>query len=142
MRRFMVAGSAAVAIAAVGAGVAAGSASVPTITVHMKGSLEVPKGAPNGTGTFNYQDKVSQGKLCYTLTYSNIDKTFASHIHKGKAGVAGNVVIPLSATSPIAKNGCVKASKTLLTAIQKHPSNYYVNVHTTKYPGGAIRGQL
>jgi hypothetical protein len=144
MRRLMVGGSLVAAVATIGSAAAlASSASVPTITVHMKGSLEVmPTGAPKGTGTFKYQDVVSQGLLCYSMTYSHIDTTIASHIHKAKAGVAGNVVIPLSATSPISKSGCVKASKSLLTAIEKHPSQYYVNVHTKKYPGGAIRGQL
>jgi hypothetical protein len=33
-------------------------------------------------------------------------------------------------------------SKSLLAAIKKKPSAYYVNVHTKKYMGGAIRGQL
>jgi hypothetical protein len=144
MRRLMVGGSLVAAVATIGSAAAlASSPSVPTITVHMKGSLEVmPTGAPHGTGTFKYQDVVSQGLLCYSVTWAHIDTTVAAHIHKAKAGHAGNVVIPLSATSPIAKSGCVKAATSLLAAIEHHPSEYYVNVHTHKYPGGAIRGQL
>ena len=36
----------------------------------------------------------------------------------------------------------MKAAKSLITAIAKSPSAYYVNIHTIKYPAGAIRGQL
>jgi hypothetical protein len=36
----------------------------------------------------------------------------------------------------------VKASKSLISAIEKKPGAYYVNIHTAKYPAGAIRGQL
>ncbi len=38
--------------------------------------------------------------------------------------------------------GCTKAAKSLIGAIESHPNNYYVNVHTAKYRAGAIRGQL
>jgi hypothetical protein len=36
----------------------------------------------------------------------------------------------------------VNASKTVVAAILKTPGAYYVNIHTKKYPDGAIRGQL
>jgi CHRD domain len=36
-----------------------------------------------------------------------------------------------------------KEHKSLLAlAAFAHPENYYVNYHTTAFPGGAIRGQL
>ncbi len=38
--------------------------------------------------------------------------------------------------------GCVSASADVIAAIRANPSNYYVNVHTTDFPDGAIRGQL
>jgi CHRD domain len=36
----------------------------------------------------------------------------------------------------------VKASKTVIAAIEESPSGYYVNIHTSDFPAGAIRGQL
>jgi hypothetical protein len=30
----------------------------------------------------------------------------------------------------------------LITAIEKKPASYYVNIHTKKYAAGAIRAQL
>lgn len=120
----------------------ASAATAQTYTVHLKGSAETPKGSPTGTGTFKFQLLTSTGQLCYSLKWSGIGSAAAAHVHKGKAGVAGNIVIVLSGTPPVAHSGCVKASKTLLKAIKKSPKAYYVNVHTAKYPGGAIRAQL
>lgn len=116
--------------------------SVKTYTVHMTGGQEVPKGSPSGTGEFRYQLVTKTGLLCYNLTWSGIDTPYASHVHRGAKGKAGPIVIPLSTSAPVKKSGCVTVKRSLLAAIAKNPSAYYVNVHTKKYPGGALRGQL
>jgi hypothetical protein len=127
----------------IAAGSAVGASSAPKkFTVHLKGSLEVPKGSPTGTGVLHYQLVTKTGLFCYDLKWSKIGSPVAAHVHKGAKGTAGPVVIPLSLGPPVAHSGCVKVKKSLLSAIKKKPSAYYVNVHTKKYPGGAIRGQL
>lgn len=127
---------------AVGSAAAASGGTAKTITVHMTGGQEVPKGSPVGSGVFKFQLLPSRGMLCFSLTWSKIDTPTASHIHKAPAGKAGNIVIVLYGTPPVGHSGCRHASKSVLTAIGKHPKDYYVNVHTAKYPGGAIRAQL
>jgi hypothetical protein len=131
----------AVLIAVESAAAASGTAG-PTYTVHMTGSQETPKGSPKGTGTFKYQLNTKTSMLCYSLTWSGIGTPNAAHVHKGAKGVEGPVIIPLSTSTPVAHSGCVKVKKSLLLAIKNKPGGYYVNVHTTAYPGGAIRGQL
>jgi CHRD domain-containing protein len=111
-----------------------------TFTVTMSGKGESPKGDSNGRGTAKIKIEASKGELCYRLTWSNIGTPVAAHIHKGKKGTAGPVVIPLFAKAK--HTGCVKASKSLLSKIVKSPASYYVNVHTQQFPGGAIRAQL
>jgi hypothetical protein len=127
---------------AVGSAVAASAAAVPTVTVQLSSSQEKPKGPNGGKGTFRYQLVTSSGLLCYSLKWSGIGTPFAAHVHKGAKGVEGPVIIPLSIKAPVKQSGCVKVAKSLLLAIKKKPGDYYVNVHTKKFQGGAIRGQL
>jgi hypothetical protein len=131
-----------VGVLAAGSAVAASGAAVPAHTVPMTGSQDVPKGSPNGKGTFQFQLQTNSGLFCYSLKWSGIGTPFAAHVHRGVKGVEGPIVIPLSTKAPVAHSGCVKVKKSLLLAIKKKPGDYYVNVHTKRYPGGAIRGQL
>ena len=81
------------------------------------------------------------GKVCWDFKLAKIDgKPTQAHIHKGKAGVAGNVVVPFGAS--FKRQGCTSAAKSLVRAILKSPGSYYANVHNAKHPAGAMRGQL
>jgi hypothetical protein len=122
--------------------------------VRMDGRQEVPgPGDRNGFGTFVYQ--VRGWQLCYVITAHKIRSATMAHIHKGKKGVAGPIVVALKAPAKGLARGCVKAVKhqnaknatmTLtrreLRGIVKWPHLYYANVHNKRYPAGAIRGQL
>jgi hypothetical protein len=129
-------------VLAAGSAAAANGAAVPTHTVSLAGSQDVPPASPSGKGTFQYQLETSKNMFCYSLTWSGIGTPFAAHVHRGLKGVEGPIVIPLSTKAPIAHSGCVAVKESLLLAISKTPGDYYVNVHTQKYPEGAIRGQL
>ena len=112
-----------------------------TYTVSMSGKQETPKGDPDGKGTAKIKVEASKGELCYRLTWSGIRTPNAAHIHNGKKGKAGPVVIPLFGGAA-KHSGCVKASKSLLGKIVRSPGSYYVNVHNATYPGGALRAPL
>ena len=121
---------------------AAVSAGTKSFTTTLLGSNEVPKGAPNGSGKAVVTLNSGTGKVCWTFSsLKGISKVNASHIHKAPKGKSGPVVVAFF-TGALKTKGCVKASKSLITAIEKSPSAYYVNIHTAKYPAGAIRGQL
>jgi hypothetical protein len=127
--------------AVAGAG-AATAATTTKISASLSGKKEVgAAGAPNAKGTFTGTIKGST--LCYVLTYSGLTKPLAAHIHKGPATQNGSIVVDLK---PKFSNGkaaaCVPIKSAIASAIRKSPSSYYTNVHTQKYAGGAMRGQL
>lgn len=110
----------------------------------MTGAAEVPgPGDTDGSGTVNIVLNQGQGEVCFALAVSNIAPATAAHIHEGAVGVAGGPVVTL-APPPTggSSNGCVTADKELIKTIRQNPENYYVNVHNTEFPDGAIRGQL
>jgi hypothetical protein len=116
----------------------------PTVVhAQMTGEKEVPgPGDPNGFGTATIALFPSSGKICYTLTAFRIAPANAAHIHKGPAGVAGDVVVALRPPTFGISGGCTSADPELVGDIGANPSEYYVNVHNVPYPSGAIRGQL
>jgi hypothetical protein len=104
-------------------------------------------GTGNQSGTSSFTVNPGQQEVCYDITVANLQgKVTLGHIHLGAAGMNGPVVVPFfSFAPPTTQNhfsGCVPAARATLRAILKNPSGYYVNVHTTVFPEGAVRGQL
>ena len=115
------------------------------LTATLTGAAEVPgPGDPNGSGTATLTLNSGQEQICFTITVEGITlPAIGAHIHEAPLGEPGDIVVPLT---PPDQDGvasaCVGASRDLIKDIRKHPSAYYVNVHTIDFPGGAIRGQL
>ena len=118
---------------------------------HLSGAEEVDPitgdlgaGDPNGSGLATLTVNPGQEEVCYGLSVEGITlPATGAHIHMGDAGENGPVVVPL--TPPDASgvsSGCTDVSRELALEIIRNPENYYVNVHTTDFPSGAIRGQL
>jgi hypothetical protein len=110
-------------------------------TTIMSGANEVPPADPDGTGTATITVNPGQLRICWEITTANLDPVVAAHIHSAHAGQNGPIVVPLTATNGTS-TGCADVTRSLADAIRKAPQGYYVNVHTTVFPGGAIRGQL
>lgn len=110
---------------------------------RMNGEAEVPTGDTNANGTASIRTRGSE--VCYDLRWSGVDAT-ASHIHKAAAGKAGPIVVNFfaqdTALAGDKKSGCAKADSEVVAAINAKPANYYVNVHSSEFPKGEIRGQL
>jgi hypothetical protein len=119
---------------------ASGGTALP---VALTGEVESPAGDPVATGTATFRLRAGQGQICYQLTATNLAAAVAAHIHRGDAGAAGPVVVPLKTPGADGKaSGCAPAARTIVASILKGPASFYANVHTAQFPGGAIRGQL
>ena len=148
-RRLVLAG---LALAAAGAasvpvatGLIGGSSANQPLFAELLGSSERPtKGDRNGRGSATVIIPTSR-KICTAILVDGIRTPNAAHIHRGGRNVAGPVTIALkhprsgrAGTSV----GCTTGPSSTLLDIARNPSRYYINVHTTDFPAGAIRGQL
>lgn len=123
----------------------------PLVT-HMSGANEVPPADPDGFGTaaVTFDLTAPTPNVCWDLSYGNLTGTpVAAHIHGPAApGSSALPVIgftPFTTLTPTGASACRDLTPTEATAaadIVAHPDQYYVNVHTTDFPNGAIRGQL
>jgi CHRD domain len=86
------------------------------------------------------------GEIRFTVVILNPEReTFvAGHIHEAPFGVNGDVVVPLFSGMNNAfvfvQHGEVFDDDA--ARVCADPAGFYVNYHTSRFPGGAVRGQL
>lgn len=115
----------------------------PALRASLTGSQEVPgPGDPDGSGSAEITVVDATDNVCFDLEVRNIGAATAAHIHRGEAGVSGPPVVTLEAPSDGSSDGCISAPGGLADEIYANPAGFYVNVHNSEYPAGAIRGQL
>ena len=160
------AGLAAVAVAATA--VAGGS---PNFRGTLTGFQEVPAVSTSGHGGFTARVTHGGEAIEYRLSYDDLEGAVAqSHIHFGQRSVSGGVAawlcsnlaspptpegIPPCPAPPATVTGRIEADDVVGPAGQgiapgelselleaMHAGVTYANVHSDKFPGGEIRGQL
>ncbi|MCP9756287.1 CHRD domain-containing protein [Lacihabitans sp. CCS-44] len=112
------------------------SAKVPAGEIRGQIPVAASKGAGTIEGSFNPNTKI----LTVKINYSDITPT-AWHIHKGGVNDNGPVVFDIGT----AFNSGFTYTSAALSAEQEtdlKAGNMYVNIHTTRAPGGEIRGQI
>ena len=132
------------ALALVGVALAASTTTYSyRATLGPKNEVPAPNAPAKAAGVFTatVTDKQGKASIHWTLTFRRLSgKAVAAHIHKGAAGVAGAVVVPLCGPCKTGQNGRMAIDHDLAEALEK--GGYYVNVHTAKNAGGEIRGQV
>jgi hypothetical protein len=131
------------ALAVAGCGQMRPSQKIEIFEASLSGSQEVPANSSTATGAAEVQVNQNTGRITWKVTYNGISSgATAGHIH-GPAAVGQNagVVIPFGnnvTAQPIAGEAAVTAAQYADLAA----GLYYVNIHSTQFPGGEIRGQL
>jgi hypothetical protein len=119
-----------------------------TYVLTMDGAQEVPgPGDPDGTasGTITLDD--SDGSISWSITYADITAPTAMHIHgpAGSAGSAAGVFVGLGVATSGGAGTLISSTTTTpanVSSIFANPTDFYVNIHTGDFTGGAVRGQL
>ena len=137
----------------------AANASLVTYSFNLDGSHETPPNASSAAGSAQLTFDDVADTLTFALAGFNLlGVPMAAHIHFAPAGVKGPPVYnlgthadsggPLVIGSFVIPNSFGMAGEdksidaALIALINATPSNFYVNLHTTVFPGGIIRGQL
>ena len=111
-----------------------------TYTAAMSAAEETPPGPDGGTGAATITIDMASKSLCYDISWSKeVGTPSGGHIHKGPKGVSGPIVVAFDASQP---KGCLQVDGATLGQIESDPGGHYVNLHTNRYPTGAVRGQL
>jgi len=109
------------------------------------GSNEVAGGDVDGFGSAMIAIDHLTNTVNYQISFANLSTVTAAHIHAGAAGVNGPVKVLFGVPAGSAGAGAfsgsvVDADAEFITALTG--GNFYVNVHSSEFPGGALRGQL
>ena len=122
-------------------------------TAKLSGQNEVPPNTSGATGEASF--KSSNKDLTFSINATGITNATAGHIHQGKPGQNGPVLVTLfnntSPTNTVEEKGVITASmlegplkgktiSNLITAMEK--GDTYANIHTTQHPKGEIRGDI
>jgi hypothetical protein len=135
-------------------------ATTEAFVATLAGDKEVPPVDTNATGSVGFSQP-HLSNMSFGIQVNDIEKVTAAHIHQGKEGQNGPVIVTLFKADNDTGTGLVNgqlvggsiindmlegalAGKAvevdLIKAIQDGEA--YVNVHTTDNPDGAIRGQI
>jgi hypothetical protein len=138
-------------------GLYAGGCNDPTkgqtiFQAQLSGANEVPAHASSGSGAAGFT--LDGNMVHFSVEVEGLGNIIACHIHVAPAGVSGPVRVPLckppnpgGVVNGVLVQGTFTAADVvaisfddLLNAMRN--GNAYVNVHTTVYPAGEIRGQV
>ncbi len=118
---------------------------ITKLTVTANGANERPNlGSKTGTSAGSFIINTVKNTFCYSnVRTKGLKNVIGAHVHLGASGIDGSIFVWID-INKINKPGlaCVKVDHLVLLDIAKYPSDYYFNVHTKTFPGGAVRGQL
>jgi Ca2+-binding RTX toxin-like protein len=110
----------------------------------LKGANEVPPNASTATGSVTVTLNATEDKAAVALTYSGLgSNSTAAHIHQAPAGASGPVLLALPITPGVTAGSLSQTfDVTPVLVAAMRAGNAYVNIHSTGFGSGEIRGQL
>lgn len=100
----------------------------------------------DGTGEAILIVNPSADRVCVLARWRDVEGTvFAAHIHVAAEGVPGPIIVPLFMGTTLSGDDQTRACVDGLgftDDINANPAGYYLNIHSTTFPAGALRDQL
>ncbi|MBI3430232.1 MAG: CHRD domain-containing protein [Actinobacteria bacterium] len=125
--------------------IAQAGTSISKLTVVANGANESPNtGSKTGSASGTFTLDATKRTFCFSnMKTKGLTKVVGAHVHLGASGIDGSIFVSFD-FSKFNKSGrtCLKVDRLVLLDIAKYPTDYYFNVHTKTFPGGAVRGQL
>jgi hypothetical protein len=133
------------------------SSDFETFEAVLEGGQENPPVTSSGTGRATVLVSKSGDRLDVSVTMSGLENVTQAHIHRAPRGTNGGVIFwlwqPNNPLYPASPNVLGKSWVNPSVDTRDQPltpqiiddlraGNLYVNFHTTRAPGGEIRGQL
>jgi len=121
------------------------AAAAPQFSVYLNGRQEVPANNSPGSGTCFVTLNGSETQISVECRYRNLtSNVVGAHIHdNGPVGVNGPIRFDLSFTGGTTGTIGPRTFATTPAQVAELRSNkWYVNIHTSNFPGGEIRGQV
>jgi hypothetical protein len=100
----------------------------------------VPAGAPHGSGLAVITIDAFTDELCWRFSLRNVvaPTDARTYEHTGRENGLGGERLD-GAYKP---SGCVHKPAFVLSQYEERPQEFWLSIHTAKYPAGAVRGQL
>jgi hypothetical protein len=108
---------------------------VKTVTIGSRGDRD-------GSGSVKLTVDPAGKQICYDFDLSGLATPLMAHIHRAPPSRVGPSVVTLFTGPGVDLDNCVMWREDALAEIVSDPSIFYVNLSTTEYPDGALRGQL
>lgn len=120
-----------------------GEAVGQTYNATLTGANVVGGGDTDGYGRAEISITDEFDQVCWDINeLRGLGTITAAHVHLGAAGTNGPPVFALKRADEGGWKGCTDDPEWVQNRIEGNPQAFYVNVHTTEFPNGAIRGQL
>ncbi|MFJ8010112.1 CHRD domain-containing protein [Streptomyces fagopyri] len=119
-------------------------------TSVLTGDNEVPvKGKPavgDKDGSALALMRIQGDEVSFAFAWTGTGTPTMAHLHQGARGTNGDVKIPffmnkLKDGTPFVFGSVKITDAGLLRSVKTHPEQFYFNLHTSEFPGGAVRGQ-
>jgi hypothetical protein len=113
-----------------------------TADAELRAAAIGSRGDVDGSGSVRLTVDPAGKQICYDFDLSGLATPLMAHIHRAPPSRIGPSVVTLFTGPGVDLDNCVMWRKDALAEIVSDPSTFYVNLSTTEYPDGALRGQL